>query len=192
MNIYSLLKNIIKRATPPVGAVVCMNTNTNPSTIYGGTWTLIDKEFSSQMDYVAENFTKAANITSVTNPVISRDGHSLTLKLTFVNTNALTGSNVDVGTWNMTKCGVSGLGGITHEFMGFAEGYGVIMMDLASSTAKLRSIDTISRTGTVSGSTSTNNSVAAGSSCYAEITMTIPYTYMLDAACDKFYFKRTA
>ena len=176
----------------PVNSVVCMATNTNPSSYLGGTWELIDKEFSSYYNYTdTSNFTKSNVITSVTDPVISRSGHSVTLKITFVNTNALSGTNTTVGTWDWSKVGISAIG-YTQVFIGLAEGYGILQMDIASSTGVMRVIDVVARTGSVSGSTSSNSPIAAGVTCYAEATFTVDKSRMLDSACDKFYFKRTA
>lgn len=180
------------KALPEIGTIVCMNTNTNPSTYYGGTWTLIDKEFSSVLDYTTStNFSKGTAITSVTSPTFSRSGHTVSLKITFVNTSAMSGTNTTVGTWSWSNIGISSIG-YAQEFIGLAEGYGILLMDIASGTGVMRVIDVIARTGSVSGSTSTNSPIAAGVTCYAEVTFTVDKSRMLDAACDKFYFQRTA
>lgn len=176
----------------PIGSVVCTATNTNPSSLYGGTWTLIDKKFSSYYNYTdTGNFTKNdTNVTSITDPVISRSGHSVSLKITFVNAVNLTGTNVTLGTWNWSKVGISSIG-YTQEFIGLSEGNGILQLDIASSTGVMRSIDALARTGTVSGTSASNIPIPSGSTCYAEITFTVDQSRMLDSACDKFYWKKT-
>ena len=44
------LKDYLREVIYPIGSVYIINTNTNPSTKFGGTWQLIDKEYSAKID----------------------------------------------------------------------------------------------------------------------------------------------
>ena len=169
----------------PVGTVLCMNTKTNPDTTIGGTWTLIDKEFADYYDYSdASKFTiNDTNTTSVTNPLVSRHGHSITLRLTFVNKVAMADSTLTFGTWSLSALGLASQNYALYYLAYSDDGNAMAMMDMLTSGA-VRSNDIVSKTSATS--------IAAGKTWNFTVTFTALMDDMLDSACDKFYFKRTA
>lgn len=164
----------------PVGTILIMSTNAAPDLT--GTWTLIDKEFSCLNNSDAENFSRnTTNISAVQYPFITRAGHTVTLRLTFTTAVAFTDSALTIGTWNLTKIGVSTMN--YHYFVAHSDGgEGILMLDMSGSGV-VSSGDFLVKSGT---------SMAANSTCRFTLTFVSPMENMLDSACDKFYFKRTA
>ena len=69
---------ILNNKINPVGSVIVTPTNTNPSGTYGGTWTLIDKEFASTAA-VSGGFTINSTNCSSHSCYWSRAGHTVTV-----------------------------------------------------------------------------------------------------------------
>lgn len=174
------------RPSFPIGAVVVTSTNTNPSSEYGGTWKLIDKEFKSQ--YVWENaerdgyWTPSNNVTS-SSFTFAKIGHEITFRLTFTPDAALSDSDCIIGTINLNKLGISRLTQSINQLVGGSDVANcVFLCNLVHSTGEIKVVETIYKSST---------SPTIGAS-HIQFTMPIYYSYMLDSACDKFYWKRTA
>lgn len=175
----------------PVGSVVCMNTNTNPSTLYGGTWQLIDKQFSNLhvKDTTGTYFTKDNTYTNTFELLVYRAGHSLSFRLqiklaTAISTNA---SGMLLGTLNLSALGFDTTGGMSPARTFFWGG---------GTTGTLQA--TIAASGAVQGWNVTEGAtIASGKTLMAQWTIVAPAwmttdttSYMDDSACDKFFFKR--
>lgn len=167
-------------STYNVGDVYITSTNTNPKNILGyGTWTLFDKEFTNIGRYDI-GFEPSGNISSVI-AAFTRSGHNITLNLSFITDIAFTDTAVTLGTINFDEWGVTRLGFSTRE-VGYSDGGNcVFMVDIAGSTGEMSCVDIVGA-----------DSMVAGSSCYITIPFQFIYTYMLDSACNKFYWRRTA
>lgn len=166
-----------KALTAPVGTVVITSTNTNPSGTYGGTWELIDKEFTP--GYLSGNFT-ASSATGCTLQV-TRGGHSLTGRLDFAPSVDLEDSNVNIGTINFAGIGITRLG-CTLQILGYSDaGNCAFMGQVLYDSGIVRVVDILP-----------DPYIASGKACNLTFTATLSHTYMLDSACNKFYWKRTA
>lgn len=162
----------------PVGSVYVTSTNSAPTV--GGTWTLFDKEFDGTT--ITGGFVINTTGTTSVDAYITRNGHALTLQLNIVNKVAYTDSTVTIGSWNLTTIGVSSLG-FTCRSVGFSDaGNGVIMFN-TQTNGDMTSVDVIGKTSSAE--------IAVGSTSYSFVTYSIPYTNMLDAACNKFFWRRT-
>lgn len=174
--------NWIKEATlaHPVGSIFITSTNTNPNSLgLSGTWELIDKGFKSATG--TNGYTRnTTNCTEITQFHWTRSGHSITLNIRFTNKvqiadNALTMFTVDYETLGITR--------MTYNY------FGVFWSDLArclgfftltASSANFNTVDMIP-----------DNYISAGrTDNSAAISFNVPMEYMLDNACDKFYWKR--
>lgn len=168
-----------------VGDVIMTNTNTNPNGHYGGTWSLIDKEFAYKW------ISGAVTTSATTWPVQAGDvilvGHTMEFKLAWQNNAAISDSAVTVGGALLSKIGVSNF----HFYNApvFSDGLNAIGMLQVSYTSgdsdiSLTLVDWVTR--------ATSYPTTTGQNVYANFVVNIPYTHMLDSFCDKFYWKKTA
>lgn len=183
---YDLLQYVY-----PVGSIFISNTNTNPSTFMGGEWKLIDKGFS---DFYGSDtgegtyFTKNETNVDEYNIYFTRSNKRVTMRLMFKNLVALSDSTVNIGTLLFNKLGFSQLYHSLYSHLGGTDGgNAVIQSSLIYNTGVINIQDIVHKTSVSSSAT-----VAIGSEMYIEYDFNIPMNYMLDEACDKFYWKRTA
>lgn len=163
-----------------VGSIVCTSTNEVPSTF--GTWELIDKEFTPQM-IESGNFTiNTTNTTSATLTTMIA-GHEIDLKLITVNKTAIGEDQKTRGTIKLGSIGVTGLPTAKGQVFGASDG------------ANAWSTWTIQADGTVTtvDCDPSNTNVPAGNTNVVHWKYTISdFSTMIDAFCNKFYWKRTA
>ena len=163
----------------PVNSVYISSTNTNPATSLGGTWELIDKEFSPTTSSNT-GFTASSDIT--TNSVRwSRSGHSLDFEFTFTSSAALTDEATTLGTLDYSVMGVERLNHTLRVVGGSDGANSLFILYINATTGEVQSVDSIGEA-----------TVAAGNSCYAFFSMNINPDFMLDSACNKFYWKRVS
>lgn len=182
---YNNLNNKIN-AVHPVGSVLCMSTNTNPSTTLGGTWTLIDKEFrQTWIDLTASDWTASAATFHA--GCIALYGKTGLVRLSCIPTATFgDGNPTTMGKINWSNYGL----GETY----FSCAYQPAQGDGANSSV----VYTLTTDGTINcydalnvdGSHSVT--VNTGYDIYFTNYVTWAMANMPDNYCDKFYFKRTA
>lgn len=172
----------------PIGSILITNTNTNPSSKLGGTWTLVNKEFSSAKGsdtgagtYFSKNSTNVGSY----GLYFVRNGNSIDIRLMVKNNVELSDDKVVLGNMLFEKLGFSQLYYSLYSHLGGTDGGNAILQcTLMYDTGEVSANDVVHKT---SGS-----NVAVGSEIYFEFSFTVPMEYMIDSACDKFYWKRTA
>lgn len=167
-----------------VGSVYISSTNTNPSSLFGGSWTLFDKEFTpfantGVTDGIEINTT---NTTSYTLNV-KREGHTLLLENRIVTKVALGDTNIIFGTYDTSKLGVSSFGETWRVTAASDNGNGMAYIGI-SSAGVINMYEVVTK---VSGGT-----IAAGSTLDFMCVYPMHYTLMADSFCNKFYWRRTA
>lgn len=167
----------------PVGSIYVGSTNTNPEIIFGGTWTLIDKEFS--ISYGKSSDGTLFTDSDATNHEITylRQGHTIYTRINFNNGSVLSDTTIKVGTINCNSLGCSSLG-YTKYVTGFSDGGNAIFMTQINDQGVVNIWDVIGKTSTAT--------IASNSSCWIETRHDITLNDMLDSYCDKFYFKRVS
>lgn len=163
----------------PVGSVVCRSTNTNPSATYGGTWELVDRGLKAV--YVSGDTTIFTPSTNVVNGGLHYSATDHTIRIRqFITVNAaLNDDSMSLGTFNWNKLGVTDLPMGYNEGTSFRDGAnGGIIWNLTYNGA-LTQVDVIEAT-----------SIPSGNGFYIDVTFNVTPDRMLDAYCDKFYFKR--
>lgn len=168
----------------PVGSVYITSTNTAPTV--GGTWTLIDKEFTPYVSTTSAFTINSTNTTSVANYLLIRKGHEVILRLQIKNKVALAATNLALGTITSATFGISS-GYADWDVHGTSDGgTGLCMASMteSSGTWTLTSVCAITRTS--------GGSIAAGSNIEFMFRPVFDMEKMLDSACNKFYWKRTA
>lgn len=167
--------------TYPVGSEFITSTNTNPNSFgIPGTWTLIDKEFSSVGPTNSGFNINTTNTTSAT-PYWSRSGHTLNLEIVFTNKVQINDNTVIVGNWNLETLGVTRL---NHGIgtCGYTDAGNCLFMGYTNTLGEFSIVDLIPDSYISAGKT--DNKIF--------LSVAIHKDYMLDSACDKFYWKRTA
>lgn len=168
----------IETASYNVGSIVCTSTNVAPSTF--GTWELIDKEFTPQKIESGNYTINTTNTTSATLTTMIA-GHEIDIKLITVNKTAIGEDQKTRGTIKLNSIGVTGLPTAKGQVFGASDG------------ANAWSTWTIQDDGTVTtvDCDPSNNSVPAGSTNVVHWKYTITdFSTMIDAFCNKFYWKR--
>ena len=158
--------------------IINSSSDYNPNNEFTGqTWELIDKEFTPTTSSKT-GFTASSDIT--TNSVRwSRSGHSLDFEFTFTSSAALTDEVITLGTLDYSVMGVERLNH-TLRVVGSSDGANsLFILYINATTGEVQSVDSIGEA-----------TVAAGNSCYAFFSMNIHPDFMLDSACNKFYWKR--
>lgn len=176
----SYVSSLIK-ALYPVGSVVCTSTNTNPASIYGGTWALIDKGFKSYSVFTPSMFTAATNVVADT-VYLSRGANTIRIRLSVVVNSALSDTGMSLGTLNWDVVGITGLHAGLIELLAYRDGAnGGIVYSVFHETGEIQQVDVFDLTPIPSGST-----------FFLDFTFVVGYDRMIDSVCDKFYWKRTA
>ena len=182
-----------KTIGPAVGDVICTSTNTNPSANYGGTWELIDREFSP-MSYNSSDtgavdpstyFTKTTQMTALNNLAWKRSGHEIWIRIRFTIANALGTTDRNYGQFILTALGMtSNTGGwYASWFTGYADDQGIFGCQIS---------DNGNLTATVGIARASNYNIPASTELRLTVNQKIGPTFMAASACDKFYWKRTA
>ena len=162
-----------------VGDIVITSTNENPSERLGGTWELIDKEFTN-VETSSVGFEPSNNVKDVT-ASFTRSGHTIILNLAFATNVELSDSSILLGTINFEELGITRFGFNTRE-TGFCDGgNSVLMIYVSASTGEMFCVDVVGA-----------NTVAENASCLVTIPFQFVYTYMLDEKCNKFYWKKVS
>ena len=157
------------------------STNTNPSATYGGTWELIDKSFATSVGSDDAGFTPATNIVNA-GTYFSRADHTIRIRQGVTINAALSDTGATLGKFNWSAFGVTAIPFGYNACTAFNDAAnGGIMCNITYNTGGISQVDVIDL-----------DSIATGSTFYIDVTFTVNTTAMLDAFCDRFYFKRTA
>jgi len=174
----------------PVGCTICTSTNTDPSSIYGGTWSLVMREFKRQSLTSTSPATTyfsldSTNADSYSGLVIVLGEQNVFIRISIKTKVALSDTSYSLGTFNFPSFGVNTTSdAVTHYFTGFGESANGMCMGYVGSSGDLQITDVVTRTS--------SGTIAAGTEMKFCIHLMIPYSYMLDSFCDKFYWRRTA
>lgn len=141
-----------------------------------GNWTLIDKEFSTK---VAQGALKKSSSTSEETGWWSRSGHTIQIDLRWKNSKQLNDDTVTVGTLNYATLGVKNKIPMSQRYVGFTDGGDCALFVEVGDTGTVYVVDVIPDTY-----------VSTGSSNFVTIVLVCPPDYMLDEACNKFYWKK--
>lgn len=163
----------------PVGSVYISNTNTNPGSVLGGTWSLIHKRYAYAV--VNDAVTWNATNTSSQASVFILNGETITFRLTFQNAVDLGDTTIELGAINLAKIGLSGK--YSQQFLYTNDGGGGVAIVVISDTGAISSIEAVGKsTGTMPAG---QNGQITGTFMFAQ-------NAMLDNFCDEFHFQRTA
>lgn len=163
--------------TPVIGDVITTSTNVGTEEMakrYGGTWELIDKEFTPANG--SNGFTNSK--ASSSSPRWSRSGHSITLDLYWTTSVQINDDTILAGTWNLNTLGVSSLPG-PYRVNAFSDNGQSLAFMVLESNGAFSSVDQLP-----------DAYIAVGRTLLVSYTLNILPNAMLDSACNKFYWKR--
>lgn len=166
-----------------MGDCVVTTTNVNPSSALGGTWELIDKEFTPSTSTRYEAVVTLDNASSAT-VYVSRNGHILALEYAVTTNVELGDTAVTLVTLDYSSVGVSRIAHSEYCLLESDGGNGIVMASLGVTNGALNSYDVVTKT---SGGT-----IASGSTLNGIIHCPVHYTQMLDSFCNKFYWRRVS
>lgn len=162
----------------PVGHIVVTSTNSNPRGRYGGTWELIEKDFASSDGIGGWSHTSSCSSSDFD---FSRSGGTLFLSGGFTAGVQWNDDTIHAGTINFSACGVSRLGADAY-FVAYTDaGNSGLMCEIEFDTGRLLVVDNFG-----------DQYISSGRYIKWSCAIPIPTGYKLDAACDRFYWKRTA
>lgn len=167
----------------PVGSVYMTSTNTSPSWIFGGEWELIDKEFEPYRN--SDEGVSSLNSTNTTSATVQvvRQGHTVMIRTEFVPKVALNDSTHDMFTLKSSTFGAKESDLYYQRyFVGQTDGGNGLLNIYLMSDGTLSVRDVVTKTE--------NGTIAAGQNCMVTITWEMPWDYMDDSYCNKFYWKR--
>lgn len=168
----------------PVGTVLIMSSNSAPDLT--GTWTLVDKMYSHLHTSTLSNiFTRNTSNTSSASGLLYRDGKSIHIRLSVTVSKAISETDVALGTLALANMGVqSGSNFYQQYIIGHSDAANGIALAYFTNAGALSTYDCVTKTS--------GGSIASGTALYFEFTFIVPDIAMIDTACDKFYFERTA
>lgn len=164
---------------PRVGDIVITSANVNPSEDYGGTWELIDKEFTPKRLSGTTLFTNNSTNTKNSSCYCTVAGHTVTVQVGLTNKVAITDTELNFGTFKLANIGITAFNN-ELDFTAFTDGGNCAVFMTITTAGALKSVDIIP-----------DNSVAAERWIDGYATFTITPDNMLDSACNKFYWKKT-
>ncbi len=173
-------KNNYLNTYHPVGSVCITSTNKAPT--FGGTWTLIDKKFTPSHSNSSTNgtfFTINSTNASAHATYITREGHMLRIRSTITTKVAVKDDTLALGTYDFADLGISNLTYQTYT-IGYSDGGNVMnILNIVNDTGVLNHYDIVGA-----------DSLAAEKTIQFDVIVPIHYTQMVDAKCNRFYWKR--
>lgn len=179
--------SVLQGQLHPVGSTYITSTNTNPSSILGiGTWELYDKEFipTKTAENVSSSVTRNTTNASAIDLYCTREGHQIAF--TGYLTSAVTISNTNLEMAVSITLSDLGASGFTFSPVLNAQSdskHAIVLMDMDKSTGRLRTLDVVVR--------GSSTEIAATSGITFQAVVLCDYTEMVDAKCNKFYWRRT-
>jgi len=168
----------------PVGSVYVTSTNESPASYLGGTWSLVGKEFSAKHGTSSTDgvlFSMNTTNTTAYTCYYLRHGQTIRIRIGIKNAVALSDTSLDMGSLNFNALGISGLG-FTQQCCSSCDGGNVVVLNqIAYDTGAIQVLDIIGA-----------DTVAAGNTFFVDVILQPRMDTMLNSACDKFYWKRTA
>lgn len=176
----------------PVNSVVITSTNTNPSSDFGGTWVLMNKEYRVQKLPANDYATWNSSITDDGDGYILIAGNRVSAVLTFTNKIALNDDKVEIVEFPWNDIGVNASLTlpcvVSNDY--FCDGANTVgLAGMATSWVGQRGFFVIEHNDVVPQGSS---GVATGHMFYLKMDLWLEDSQMLDSFCDKFYWKRTA
>lgn len=163
-----------------IGDIFVSSENINPETRFGGTWELIDKQFKSS--YASDDdtwFTPTSGTNTRSSNSYTRDAHSVRIRVVTKTSKSLSDTDAELGTIDLEKLGM-------RSILGTLNAICYVNDDALGIVAITYNTGELLWRGLIGEATS----VASDSSITIDAILETTSAYMLDDACDKFYWKK--
>ena len=167
----------------PIESVYVSNTNTNPSSKFGGTWELVDKDYKNQAGKIDDAFTPNTDIVTSHTLHIERNNSTIRIRLQLTLSAGITDSDNTLGKIDYTKLGCAGFNYNMFSYPMFFDTGNTIFCLYIGGNGDIITKDIMIRGG------ATSTPVTEG---YIDFQIPVRFVNKLDSDCDKFYWKRTA
>lgn len=164
----------------PIGSVYISSTNASPSSLFGGTWTLVDKEFTPATFNGNTLFTKNNTNVSAHSFYATRCGHTILLEIGFDTNAQINDTTKSIGNYNLANLGITRFNN-SMDLTGFTDGGNCAVFMNISTNGTVSTVDVIP-----------DSYVSTDRYIDGCITAVMTPSFMKDEACNKFYWKRTA
>lgn len=174
-----LSENAIVQNIHPIGSIIITSTNDNPSSKLGGEWKLIDKEFTPGHRAITSSVYNS-RIKSIT-ARRTASGHTIRLRIDFeTNATAVDGTGQDKGLK---------IGNIDYNELGLT-GFSYNIFGIRASDTQTKETTITFYNKSESNGIYVTGKTSASTYYYAEVIVVAEPDYMLDDACNKFYWQR--
>lgn len=172
----------------PVGSIYISSTNSNPSSLFGGSWELINKSFAPFQDsksdstYISYNTTNA----SAASATFIRNGQTITLRISVTPKVDLSDTTIVLGQLNLTNLGINTFFPTSFSSFPFTTdaGHGIALVTI-STTGAISSVEVVPRNNDTTLDTDTHTIGTA-------FTITCHPDNMIDSVCNEFHWKRVS
>lgn len=179
---YEQLQNDI-RCVHPIGSILCMNTNRNPSTLVGGEWELVSKKFKHTWITLSSSDWTATNAAFYSGN-IALYGDIMMLRFACTPNAVLNDTTRVLGTIKLSNYGLSPMFNGTSKGKAQSDGGDSTIVYTLSATGELTVLDSLYYPG------KTHSQATSGQSMYIQNYTHMHVANMPDNYCDRFYFKR--
>ena len=186
---YPSAKTLLNVAHP-IGSILTTATKTNPSSMLGGTWELVDKTFKNAYILLDNTYWTSTNSELVLTTeqgdssacIVTLVDHTVHIRLKLRPAIQLTDSDITLGTLNLAAVGVSDLLYTAFSQVALSDGGQCTVSYSMNNAGTVISHDVLNVDG--------KHVMAADQFFYVDVTETVTSSKMLDSFCDKFYWKR--
>lgn len=168
----------------PIGSVYVSETNTSPAGVLGGEWELVDKllkhaSYNQNSGVISINTT---NVESLSSSLITVDGNTVEIYITFTTKVALGDTTVELFTINLEDIGIETLA--SKRMVGFNDAGNGLINASVSSAGVVQSLDVVTKTS--------GGQITADTGVQFSTTWKVSPGNRLDAFCNRFFWKRIA
>lgn len=182
VKIINLDKKAWNNALYPIGSTIVTSTNATPASNFGGTWSLIDKEFSGLHTSTSDLIIADTNNTKSVAYMIDRIGHNFDIRTTITPKVAIGETNIPIATIDTSSLGITAFEKDLYIYGQVDSGNGIVIGKVSAATSTIYSLNFIG-----------NSSVLASNQAIVfNFPVLVRSQRMNDNACDKFHWRKTA
>ena len=169
----------------PIGSIYMSNSSVSPEAQLGGEWELIDKEFAPYYGTITSDIWTSSNAAlNGTYNNFFLNGHTIVIRLNLKNNVALTDNNVNLGTLSPAAFGVTSFYYTQFGKSTMSDGGNSMIYYRFTTEGNIQTDDIINADD--------SHTMATGNNFYINEVLSVPFNYMDNDFCNKFYWERIA